>query len=330
MARVTFNLWAPLAGPVVDKTPPPVQDVRLDDARSAAQLVRAWGASGGFVASKVARAASIVQRMLEDDTQLWLSFPAAPMATGMRGLVTDLVREGHVDAILTTCGTLDHDIARTVADYRQGAFDLDDEEVADRGFHRLGSVLVPEGSYGPLIEEVVRPVLEAQGWEEARVSGTEICRVLGQRLAQEPAGESSLLAACADQAVPVFVPGFTDGSVGSQLWSWYETRRGFQLDLLADEHQLSQQVHEADRLGAIMVGGGISKHHAIWWAQFRNGLDDAVYITTAPEHDGSLSGARMREAISWHKMKPQAGHTTVEGDATVLLPLILGAALADR
>ena len=31
------------------------------------------------------------------------------------------------------------------------------------------------------------------------------------------------------------------------------------------------------------------------------GLDSAVGITTAPEYDGSLSGARLREAISWGK-----------------------------
>ncbi|MDX1611405.1 MAG: deoxyhypusine synthase family protein, partial [Candidatus Thermoplasmatota archaeon] len=161
------------------------------------------------------------------------------------------------------------------------------------------------------------------------VSTERLCRVIGEHLAEQERGPASLLAACADEDVPVFVPGITDGSVGAQLWSWYETHRKFQVDLLADEHRLSQLVDEGERLGAIMVGGGISKHHLIWWAQFREGLDDAVYITTAPEHDGSLSGARMREAISWSKMKPEAGHVTVPGEATVLLPLILGAALAE-
>ena len=74
-----------------------------------------------------------------------------------------------------------------------------------------------------------------------------------------------------------------------------------------------------------MIGGGISKHHVIWWNQFRNGLDYAVQVTTAPEWDGSLSGARVREAVSWGKVKPEARRVTVEGDATVLLPLLAGA-----
>ena len=47
------------------------------------------------------------------------------------------------------------------------------------------------------------------------------------------------------------------------------------------------------------------------------------------EYDGSLSGAQTREAISWGKMKEKAEHITIEGDATVILPLI-AAALVDK
>ncbi|MDG6991004.1 MAG: deoxyhypusine synthase family protein, partial [Nitrososphaerota archaeon] len=45
-------------------------------------------------------------------------------------------------------------------------------------------------------------------------------------------------------------------------------------------------------------------------------------ITTAQEFDGSLSGARMKEAISWGKLKKSAKHVTIDGDITVLLPLL--------
>lgn len=307
--------------------PPPVLDLTLEDVRAAAPLVAAWAQSGGFVAAKVAEAAACLQRMWDEEATVILSFPAAPISTGMRGLVTGLVEAGKVDAIVTTCGTLDHDIARTLASYRQGSFDLDDEEVAARGFHRLGSVLVPEASYGPLIEGFLLPMFKELGWEETRVSGVELARRIGERLETHDEGHRSLLAAAARRDVPVFVPGITDGSVGAQLWSWYEMNRGFVIDVLADEHALSELVHDAGTLGALMVGGGISKHHTIWWAQFADGLDHAVYITTAPEWDGSLSGAKMREAISWGKLKAGARHVTVEGDATVLLPLVLAGAL---
>jgi deoxyhypusine synthase len=123
------------------------------------------------------------------------------------------------------------------------------------------------------------------------------------------------------------VPGITDGAVGSQLWLFWQSHKAFAVDLFEDEQKLSDLVFEAKRTGAIMLGGGISKHHTIWWNQFRDGLDAALYLTTAVEWDGSLSGARTREAVSWGKLKPSGRHQTVEGDVTHLFPFMVGAAL---
>jgi deoxyhypusine synthase len=77
-----------------------------------------------------------------------------------------------------------------------------------------------------------------------------------------------------------------------------------------------------------MIGGGISKHHTLWWNQFRGGLDYAVYITTAHEWDGSLSGALVTEAISWGKVTTKASQTTIHGEASTLLPFIYAALCA--
>jgi len=76
-----------------------------------------------------------------------------------------------------------------------------------------------------------------------------------------------------------------------------------------------------------MLGGGISKHHTIWWNQFRGGLDSAVYVTTAQEYDGSLSGAKLEEAISWRKIREDAEFVNLYGDITVILPILIGSLL---
>jgi deoxyhypusine synthase len=55
-----------------------------------------------------------------------------------------------------------------------------------------------------------------------------------------------------------------------------------------------------------MLGGGVPKNHTLWWNQYREGLDYAVYVTTAQEFDGSSSGALVREAISWGKVTKDA------------------------
>ncbi|MCK4313151.1 deoxyhypusine synthase family protein, partial [Candidatus Bathyarchaeota archaeon] len=89
------------------------------------------------------------------------------------------------------------------------------------------------------------------------------------------------------------------------------------------------KVWEAEKTGALIVGGGISKHHTIWWNQFKGGLDYAVYLSTAIEADGSLSGARPREAVSWGQIKKNAEKTFIFGEASSILPLIIYA-LAER
>jgi len=48
-----------------------------------------------------------------------------------------------------------------------------------------------------------------------------------------------------------------------------------------------------------------------------------VYISTAVEWDGSLSGARPREAVSWGKISEKADRIMIEGDASLILPIMV-------
>jgi len=307
--------------------PRKVEDVRVDDRPSLDTLFRRLEAGGGFSAKGVADGVDLLARILKDrEMTTFLSFPADLVATGTRGVLAGLVRGGFVDAIVTTCGTWDHDLARAFRPYYHGAWDLDDVDLHRRRLYRLGNVVIPQANYGGIVERKMRPILDRLWRDGTRsISSALLSRAIGAAI---PATDrTSILRAAYERRVPVFVPGFTDGAVGSQVWLFWQDHRALTLDLLADEQALSDLVFEAKRAGAILLGGGISKHHTIWWNQFRDGLDAALFVTTAVEWDGSLSGARTREAVSWGKVKPTARHLTVEGDVTLLLPLMVGAAL---
>jgi deoxyhypusine synthase len=305
-----------------------VEDIRLDDAPTLDVLARRMEASGGFTAKAVGEGVDLLARILGDrEMTRFLSFPADLVATGTRGVLAELVRDGYIDAVVTTCGTLDHDIARSFRPYYHGEWNLDDVELHRKGLYRLGNLVIPQSNDGPVVERFVQPLLRKlwKGGTRA-ISTRDLVWAIGDALGPKR-GAGSLARAAFDRKVPVFVPGITDGAVGSQLWLFWQDHKGLSVDLMADEQALSDLVYGAKRTGAVMLGGGISKHHTIWWNQFREGLDAALYITTAVEWDGSLSGARTREAVSWGKVKPTARHTTVDGDATVLFPLMVGAAL---
>ncbi|HDD56430.1 MAG TPA: deoxyhypusine synthase, partial [Nitrososphaeria archaeon] len=179
-------------------------------------------------------------------------------------------------------------------------------------------------SYGPTIEKFVQECLEEAYSSGVREVGSyEISRILGEKLEDE----NSILYLAARNGVEIFVPGIMDGAVGTQLWLFQQRKRNFKLNLFRDSERLSEIVFKAKRTGAIMIGGGISKHHTLWWNQFKDGLDYAIYITTACEYDGSLSGALVSEAVSWGKVKLEAKKVTVHGDATIVFPILLASVL---
>ena len=297
-----------------NKKPKHVKDISISTIKTVNDLVLQLFASGGFSSKKVAVGTEILTSMFKDKKCFtFLSFPGNIIATGTRGIITELVKNKLVDALITTCGTLDHDLARVWKKYYHGEFLMDDTELHRMGINRLGNILVPNESYGIL------ETLWGEGKQE--FSTKEITWEFGHRLKDE----KSILYWCAKNKIPIYVPGILDGAFGSQLWMFTQEHKGFKINLFKDEQELADIVFTASHTGALMIGGGISKHHTIWWNQYRNGLDYVVFITTAQEYDGSLSGAQVREGISWGKVQENAKQVTIEGDATVLLPLMIAA-----
>lgn len=310
-----------------------VKDIKIEKGMNVNQITKQLYESGGFVAKKFGLAVEILERMVKDEnTFRFLSFPACIMATGTRGIIVELIKRRFFDAIITTCGTLDHDLARLWKPYYHGSFLMDDRELHKQGINRLGNVLVPNDSYWVVEEKLQNILQEIYDEGERRLATYELIWEIGRRLENEKGKENSLIYWAYKNRIPVFVPGITDGAVGYQIWLFAQDKSDFIIDVFKDESKLDEMMATLDRenkkSGALMIGGGISKHHTIWWNQFyKEGLDYAVYITTAVEWDGSLSGARIREAVSWGKVKEDARYVTVEGDATLLLPFMIAALL---
>ncbi len=307
---------------LVDK----VKDYNIQSS-SLSLLINDMMHSGGFESTNLSTGINILQKMMKDmKCTKFLSFIGAIMSTGVRGIIRDMLRYKMFDCVITTCGAIDHDIARTSANYYSGDLRMDDHLLLKKGIHRLGNVLVPQDSYGPVIERKMHQCLrELYNEGQKNISTYELLEHLGGLL-----DESSFLYWASKNHIPVIVPGIVDGAVGSQLWLFNQRHKDFSINILSDETKLSDLVYEAKKSGAFMMGGGISKHHTLWWNQFRGGLDYAVYITTASEWDGSLSGALVTEAISWGKVKDKALQTTIHGEVSTLLPFIYSALLENH
>jgi len=299
----------------------PIKDYDLFENISVDEVVQQMESAWGFTAGKLAFGVKILEEMIIDESCVkFLSFPASLVACGIRGVLKEMVKRRLADVVVTTCGTLDHDVARSWKNYFRGSFLMDDNALHERGVNRLGNILVPNESYGLIIEEKMKTLLSSL-WDEGvrEISTRQLCWRMGERICRE----DSILYWAAKNRIPVYVPGITDGAVGYQLWMFSQDH-DFRIDLLEDEKEINDLVFTSEKTGALIVGGGISKHHTIWWNQFKDGLDYTVYITTAVEWDGSLSGARPQEAVSWGKIKEKSKYVTIEGDASVILPIMIG------
>jgi deoxyhypusine synthase len=301
----------------------PIRDLKLKNGMTVSELVGSMGSVGGFSAQHLADGIGIMKTMLSNEKSFnFLSFPADLVSTGIRGIIASAVK--YFDAIITTGGTLDHDIARANGGiYHKGTFNVDDSMLHKLGIYREGNVFIERAQYGLKMEQafnrIMTDIYNSKDYKK-EYSASELIYEFGKRIDDN----GSIVRQAYLNKVPIFCPGILDGAFGTAL-SIFAQDHDFKLNLIKDELELSNIAFDNKVTGALMLGGGISKHHVIWWNQFKDGLDYAVYVTTATQYDGSLSGARLTEAVSWGKIKEKARYVTIDGDATIILPIMFAA-----
>merc|ERR1712048_829806 len=107
-------------------------------------------------------------------------------------------------------------------------------------------------------------------------------------------------------------------------------RPGLVVDLVGDIRAVNDQAINSRQTGVIVLGGGLVKHHCMNANLMRNGADFCVYVNTAQEFDGSDSGARPDEAISWGKIRCDAKPVKIYAEATLVFPLLVAKTFAAR
>jgi deoxyhypusine synthase len=277
--------------------------------------------SAGFQATEVGEAVRIIREMKKEKATIFLSFTANMVASGLRGIITRLVRERFVDVIVTTGGSIDHDLIRTEKDYMIGDFHSDDKDLHRKGINRLGNILIPNDRY-VFLEKKIQKIFSDLYKIKKTWTPSELIFEIGKTIADN----GSFMHWASKNRIPVFCPGITDSALGLQLYFFRQDHKDFQIDVAGDT-RLGDIVVNSEKTGGIILGGGIAKHHTIGVNILREGLDYAVYVTTSEPWDGSLSGATPSEARSWSKIARKGMTVTVYGDATLVLPIIVSGVL---
>ncbi len=283
----------------------------------------------GFQATHLAKAIEMIKQMRKDKCTIYLGYTSNMVSSGLRDVFRFLAEHKLVDVIVTTAGGIEEDIIKCIKPFFIGEFTASGKELREKGINRAGNIFIPNSRYCAF-EDFFIPLLKTMAEEQKNTgkvfSPSELIHLLGKAINNK----ASIYYWAYKHNIPVFCPALTDGSMGDMLYFYSYENPNFKLDDVQDIRKLHDITITAKKTGLIILGGGVVKHHILNSNMMRNGADYAVYINTAQEFDGSDSGARPDEAVSWGKILPGAQSIKVFGDATILFPLIVAKTFAQE
>ncbi|MEM3126984.1 MAG: deoxyhypusine synthase [Candidatus Woesearchaeota archaeon] len=287
-------------------------------------------ATTGYQATELSKAINIINEMRkEKNITIYLAYTSNMVSSGLRDIFCFLAKNKMVDVIVTTAGGIEEDIIKCLGNFLLGDFYLSGKELREKGINRIGNILVPNERYCKF-EDWLNPILE-QLYTEQKQSGNIITTSeFIARLGKEINDESSIYYWCYKNNIPVFCPAIQDGSIGDMLYFFTYKHNDFKIDIIKDQRKFNDITLDSKKTGVIILGAGVVKHFILNSNMLRNGCDYAVYINTAQEYDGSDSGARPDEAVSWGKIIAGTKMIKVYGDATILFPLVVARTFAKK
>jgi len=301
-----------------------VKPMRLKNDLTVGALVSEMNECGVLGAGKVGKAAELAKEMFGDsDYTVFLTLAGPLVPGGLRQIIRDLIDQEYVNVVVTTGANMVHDMVESLGHHHWiGTFLAEDEELKTKDIGRIGDIYIEQNAFKGLEDWMYETLESIPETKRERISTTELLFEIGKRL-PDP---ESILATAAKKGVPIISPGLVDSIAGFHLWMFGQDKK-LRIDPLLDTHKIVDIVYKAKKVGVIILGGGWPKHFALFANTFREGVDRAIQITMDRPEPGGLSGATLKEAISWGKVKPEGKEVTVICDVTIAFPLIIASAL---
>jgi len=279
----------------------------------------------GYQSIELYKAKEVLVKIKKNNAKTFLTFTSNMVTSGLRGFFAQLIKMKIANAIVTTVGSIEEDIMKANGEkFNIGSFEADDVELHEQGINRIGNIQIDNESYMKF-EDLLNPLL-MKLYEKQKVwTPSEAFKEIGLMLNDE----NSILFQAAKNDVPIFCPAITDGAFGFHLYLFQQKHPDFVIDVVKDFGNILFTTTHDDKKAVVALGGSISKHHAILSTLLNGGAEYALFVTTAHNTDGSLSGANTSEAKSWGKVKDESDAVTVIGDATIIFPLAMTAALEE-
>jgi deoxyhypusine synthase len=312
----------------------PVQHLDLKRTKSLLDLVKAFQHTS-FQSRNVFKCFEVFRKMLDDPTCIiFIGLSGAMIPGGMRRVIRDMIEMKLIDVIVSTGANIFHDLFESFG-YRHyvGSEEDDDDDLRRHRIVRVYDALMDDQEINQVIQLLSKVPDELK---EKVVSSRRYLEVLGRRIKDK----GSILKAASRYGVPVFIPALSDSSIGIGLTFLHHQKKapseGILIDQIRDSFEIAQLKKMASVTGAIYIGGGVPKNYIQQLGpvnellfQKESGHRYAFQVTTDDPKWGGLSGCTFEEAKSWGKIEKRSSYAAVYMDATVALPLLVGAILQE-
>lgn len=300
----------------------PIKHAKIIAGMSVDELIHELD-SCAFGAGKLACAARIYENMVNSDSLKFFGLSGAMVPAGMRQIISDMIRDGYIDVLVTTGANLVHDLIESLGgNHYKGTEDIGSAFLKKHRLNRIFDVFLPEEYF----ETLEQHLLGVYAKMDKGLNIREFIYEIGKSVDDQ----NSILKSAVDCNVPVFCPAVQDSMIGLHAWLYKQTKP-LKVDVFDDMREFMDICYSAKKTGAIMIGGGVPKNFILqsMLLSSKGGFDYFIQITTDRPEPGGLSGATFEEAKSWDKVKESAKAVTVYSDATIALPLII-ASLRER
>lgn len=305
-----------------------VNQINIKKDMKISELIEQFDKSGVLGSGRVARASNLLSNMFNDgDMDIFMSVAGPMVPGGLRNIIADLIREKRIKVLITSGANITHDLLESFGGRHYRDLGNDDEALNDAGIGRIADVYTKSDDFAVFETEIIKVFTNISEKldndnDQGIISIQELLKEVGLLIDDD----NSILSLAAKNDVAIFSPGLIDSMFGLQLWMFTQDHKLI-VDAPGDMHYLSDLVFNSNKVGAIMLGGGLPKHYTLACNLLKGGIDAGIQITMDRPETGSLSGAPLEEAKSWSKAKHGSNLATVIGDVTILFPLILAGAL---
>lgn len=277
---------------------------------------------------------------------------AGAMSSAQLGItLAPAIRAGLIHGLSVTGANLEESLFRLVAhhsfrdfpDYRYFTKE-DDVRIMRKRMRRVTDTSIPEDKAFRAVEKIIVPMWKSACGQGQRRFWHEYFYELVEALSPEQYEGDPMecwLLAAAKERLPILVPGYEDSTFGNIFASYVKTgechasiaKSGIEyMEAFYDQYR---QLSKDPGTGFFQVGGGIAGDFPICVVpSTKYDLGESVkpwayycQVSDSTTSYGSYSGATPNEKITWDKLSKETPMFIIESDATIVLPLMIGALL---